>query len=1482
MSQQSPASATNFRPRMLQLEDRVTPVVINEFLAAPAMGLAGDANGDGTRSATQDQFVELYNEQTQGVNISNWTISDDFGVRHRFAQGTVIPAKGTIVVFGGGNPTGQFGNSLVNRASTGALGFNVGGDVITVSNAVGATQATVTYGSEANNGQSLNRNPDITGTTFAPHSLVPGSIGRLFSPGTFVDGSNFFGNKDITPPRIVTSNPMSGLVEFPVNGSITLTFNERVAPGFGSITLRDVGMGTVLETINVNSNQVQFNGNMVVINPSNLLPVRSNISVRIGSVAIIDFAGNRFAGINNDKTLNFTTVITNQVDAVDDAYAVMGSDLKLSVPALGLQKNDFTLFQYQESFETQAGTTYTLSSEFNNGSSDFFGRFAVPDNSNTIRRDFQSGFDGGFAIFGQDHDGSGQNKTQTVTIPNLNIEGVRDGRVYLALGARDDQANDTYELSEGDGIKIFATVDGGTRTLIGEFAPPSVGNAGGINQGSLRLDTDGDGIGDGATLTTTLRNYGFNFAETGKLLTVEIELTSTSPFEPLVLDNVRILGNRPGTTTLAQPPIGGTVVVNTDGSFDYTPTPGFNGTDIFTYTLTDGVTSDTATVFIDVTDNAAPMVVSFANDAVDNTAVVTKTVLYTVTFDEPIDPTSLTLADFTNAGTASVRFDSLVFVNPSTVQVRVVPLTPGSLTLQIPAGAMVLDAFGNALETPVVDPTTLDVIADVVLPELVSITDDDADGTILIGETINFTVTFSEEVDRNSISVADFNNAGTALLAIDSVTPITGNVFNVVARAESLGSIILQIPTTAMITDLSGNLLATPVQDDTTLMAVDRPPILLIPIEDRTLFEDAPSFVIDLAGRFDDAEAGANTLVYFIAENTNPGLVTTTIVNGTMINNVVTPNAFGSTTITVAARDLAGNITTNSYNIAVLAVNDAPVFTLSNTALTIQANSGPLTFNNFATNINLGPNESQQVGTFLVTTEGGLRFTQAPTIDGNGTLRFTTAANSAGQSTVTVTLMDSGGTQFGGTDTSMSQQFTINATPRPIPPIANNDRYQFNGTGPFIVSALAGVLVNDTPAPLFVVTTGMIPTENGLVTLNPDGSFVYTPNVGFFGADSFAYTISDGVLTSSATATLTTQATPGVPPVNPPVPPVPPVNPPVTPPVPPINPAPPTTGDEFIAVGSGVGQSGSVVVYNQTGNVLVTMPVFNGFTGGVRVATGDFNGDGIPDILAGAGPGGGPIYTIIDGLTRTTTRTDFAFEPTFTGGIYVAAGDVNGDGIDDIILTPDQGGGPRVRILDGKTNATIVNFFGIDDPAFRGGARAALGDVNADGRLDLIVAAGFGGGPRVAVYDGANLQANGGPKLFNDFFAFEQELRNGVFVASGDVDGDGFGDLVIGGGPGGGPRVQIFSGASLLTGGNPATTLGNFFAGTIDNRGGVRVAVKDIDNDNRADIVTGPGPGEPGRANVYLGSTITPNGTPPVLATLTPFDDGFLGGLFVG
>src|SRR5439155_11263822 len=166
---------------------------------------------------------------------------------------------------------------------------------------------------------------------------------------------------------------------------------------------------------------------------------------------------------------------------------------------------------------------------------------------------------------------------------------------------------------------------------------------------------------------------------------------------------------------------------------------------------------------------------------------------------------------------------------------------------------------------------------------------------------------------------------------------------------------------------------------------------------------------------------------------------------------------------------------------------------------------------------------------------------------------------------------------------------------------------------------------------------------------------------------------------------------------------------------------------------------------------------FPGFAGEVRTAVADVNGDGVEDTVVVTGPGGPIRFAVVSGTDNATylvPPTD-PFGGGFTGGGFVAAADVDHDGRAEVVVTPDQGGGPRVTIYSLLSSGLTVrgNFFGIDDANFRGGVRAALGDVNHDGTADLAVAAGFLGGPRVALFGGKSLFTTP-TRLVGDFFAF--------------------------------------------------------------------------------------------------------------------------------
>ncbi|MGL6073520.1 MAG: hypothetical protein ACRC8S_05080 [Fimbriiglobus sp.] len=357
---------------------------------------------------------------------------------------------------------------------------------------------------------------------------------------------------------------------------------------------------------------------------------------------------------------------------------------------------------------------------------------------------------------------------------------------------------------------------------------------------------------------------------------------------------------------------------------------------------------------------------------------------------------------------------------------------------------------------------------------------------------------------------------------------------------------------------------------------------------------------------------------------------------------------------------------------------------------------------------------------------------------------------------------------------------------------------------------------------------------------------------------------------------------PPVPPL-PPEPPQPPPPPPPEPPVPPQPPKPPLAREELTIISSDKGRVGQILVFNPNGSIRTQFTPYGNFTGGVRSAAAELTGDKFADIVTAPGPSMAPEVRIFDGRTNALIRSFLAYEESFTGGVFLASADLNQDGFDEVITSADVGGGPRIRVFDGRTNDVIADFLGIEDPRFRGGCRISVGDMNGDGVADLAVAAGVGGGPRVALYDGVSIRQGRPEKLIADFFIFEPKLQDGVFVALGDINGDGRADLTFGAGPGGGPRVYILDGQAMLaSNGQNRLAIANFFAGDPESRSGIRVAVKRLNSDNRSELLISSGPGQAPTVSRYDGFELSTNPNPKPTSSETLFEAEFNGGIFIG
>lgn len=296
-----------------------------------------------------------------------------------------------------------------------------------------------------------------------------------------------------------------------------------------------------------------------------------------------------------------------------------------------------------------------------------------------------------------------------------------------------------------------------------------------------------------------------------------------------------------------------------------------------------------------------------------------------------------------------------------------------------------------------------------------------------------------------------------------------------------------------------------------------------------------------------------------------------------------------------------------------------------------------------------------------------------------------------------------------------------------------------------------------------------------------------------------------------------------------------------------------------LAIGADAGAGPQVRVFNGTVEKFSFLAYNVGFAGGVRVAVGDVNGDHVPDIITAPGPGGGPDVHVYDGVSGQMINQFYAYSPFYSGGVYIAAGDVNGDGFADIICGADQGGGPNITVFDVHAGKRLLSFFAYD-PRFIGGVRVSAADVTGDGRADIVAGAGPGGGPNITIFSGTT------GAMVRSFFAYDPRFTLGIYVSTGDVNGDGKADILAGAGVGGGPNVTIFDGST----GAMISTFNAFDSGS----GGVRVTAANAFGTGIDAIYAVSGPGSSPHVRLFK---------LPVkqLDDFYAFDSQFQGGVFI-
>ncbi len=547
--------------------------------------------------------------------------------------------------------------------------------------------------------------------------------------------------------------------------------------------------------------------------------------------------------------------------------------------------------------------------------------------------------------------------------------------------------------------------------------------------------------------------------------------------------------------------------------------------------------------------------------------------------------------------------------------------------------------------------------------------------------------------------------------------------------------------------------------------------------------------------------------------------------------------------------------------------------------------------------INVAANDTDPEGNqFLVLSS--IAITTQPahgivSVSDTGMVTYTPNAGFVGTDTFAYTIADTHGAVSNSAVDSVIVTPTTTLT-------AGNITAQATGSTPVMINLLSNVTESNGTSPLAPSTTTIVTApEHGTVTVDPTtGIATYTAIGSFSGTDSFTYTIADQAGTVSSVGTVTVQVLS-------------------------LTPTPVLVSGQ---------QNGTVLVYTAgangqySGSPTATLQPFGAITADVRSAVGDVNGDGIPDYIFATGPGTPFEVTVLSGAPGNPVLVA-PFDPflpapplaqsdLFTAGGFVSVGDFLGNGRDQIVVSPDQSGGPRISIYDmnGAAAATaqpytaigvntaevnpgsgltrINNFLSVNAD-FRGGARTAVGDLNGDGVPDLAIAAGYGGGPAVLVINGTQVATTNGftasDDLIGAFFAFNSSLRDGAYLAIGDVLGNGQQDLILSPGAGGPAEVEVLSGSQLLNDGAVqaiANPVSMFTPSGLGSSGaGLRVAVAASDVGDQVNVVVGTGRDEPGLVNVYPGTGFTSGTTtePTGGQLLSPFSDVALtDGVFVG
>jgi ELWxxDGT repeat protein/VCBS repeat-containing protein len=661
---------------------------------------------------------------------------------------------------------------------------------------------------------------------------------------------------------------------------------------------------------------------------------------------------------------------------------------------------------------------------------------------------------------------------------------------------------------------------------------------------------------------------------------------SLSQTAPGVLANDTDLDSANLTAVLVSGVQNGTLNLNANGSFTYQPNTGFSGSDRFIYVANDGsLNSTTATVnlFVTASVNAAPIANPDTFTVAEDTLLNTGNVLTNDTdSDGNIPLTASVITTPTNALSFTLRPDGTFSYQPtpnfsgldtftyaaidSLGAVSSVAIATFSVTPVNDAPVAVNDIY-NVAPSSSLNITALGVLSNDIdiegNPLTASLVTAPSSGTFTLNPDGSFTYLpqagFSGNVSFTYVASDGISVSNTAIatISVSSNAPPIAAPDLFIGAANTLltiGNVLANdtdsdgnIPLTASVITTPTNALSFTLRPDGTfsyqptpnfsgldtftyaaidsLGAVSSVAIATFSVtggnnapvaqnDTYTVNAGSPLTITPVGGILsNDTDLEGNTLTASVVANPLSGSLTLNS-NGSFN---YTPNSgfFGSDRFTYLATDgqLNSNTATVSIQVNAIPVAASDTYTaVIGAALTVAAIDGVL-------QNDIDADGSPLTASVVVNPSKGTL-----NLNANGSFIYTSAAGSSGIDTFVYQATDGFATS---TPTTVTLSLQTNTAP-----IATDDLYRASTNGTLSVDAFTGVLNNDIDAEtsaLALTATVATGAQNGTVTLNSNGSFVYRPNSGYQGLDRFTYRASDGLATSGL-ATVSLSVSPNTPP----------------------------------------------------------------------------------------------------------------------------------------------------------------------------------------------------------------------------------------------------------------------------------------------------------------------------------------------------------------